>query len=266
MVNTYGVGTSAPGTETSNFQKVLTFLLGCTLVDQAGRLLFMTIQSHDFQNEISVFFRGRYESRLGGFYHSYAKRSLDLLLVILTAPIVVPIVLVMAALVAMDGGKPFYSQLRIGRNGRTFRIWKIRTMTVDADARLESYLAADPAARAEWESTQKLKEDPRITKVGRILRKTSLDELPQLLNVFFGSMSLIGPRPMMLCQKAQYPGVAYYWLRPGITGFWQISDRNDCDFADRALYDDEYARAVSFSTDVNVLAKTVSVVLKATGH
>ncbi|WP_299204292.1 sugar transferase [uncultured Tateyamaria sp.] len=255
-----------PSQTTSNFQKGLTFFTGLTVFNQAGRLLFMTIQSHDFQNEISVFFRGRYKSRLGGFYHSYAKRSLDLFLVVLTAPIVVPIILVMAALVAMDGGKPFYSQLRIGRNGRTFRIWKIRTMTIDADARLESYLAANPDARAEWESTQKLKEDPRITKVGRILRKTSLDELPQLLNVFVGSMSLIGPRPMMVCQKAQYPGVAYYWLRPGITGFWQISDRNDCDFADRALYDDKYARAVSFGTDMNVLAKTVSVVLKATGH
>ncbi|WP_299552981.1 sugar transferase [uncultured Tateyamaria sp.] len=194
------------------------------------------------------------------------KRSLDLFLVIASAPIIIAIVLSMAALVALDGGKPFYSQLRVGRNGRTFRIWKIRTMTADADARLESYLAANPAARAEWDSTQKLKNDPRITKVGRILRKTSLDELPQLWNVLVGSMSLIGPRPMMVCQKAQYPGVAYYWLRPGITGFWQISDRNNCDFADRAQYDDQYASSVSFGTDVNILAKTVSVVINATGH
>lgn len=226
----------------------------------------MTIQSHDFQNEISVFFRGRNTLRLGGFYHSYAKRALDLFLVIVTAPIVVPVVLLMAVLVSLDGGKPFYSQLRVGRNGREFRIWKIRSMTINADARLESHLAANPAARAEWDSTQKLKNDPRITTVGRILRKTSLDELPQLWNVLFGSMSLIGPRPMMICQKAQYPGVAYYWLRPGITGLWQISDRNNCDFADRALYDDQYANSVSFSTDTYILAKTVSVVIKATGH
>ncbi len=226
----------------------------------------MTIQSHDFHNEISVYLRGRSNFRVGGFYHSYVKRSLDLFLVIASAPIIIAIVLSMAALVALDGGKPFYSQLRVGRNGRTFRIWKIRTMTADADARLESYLAANPAARAEWDSTQKLKNDPRITKVGRILRKTSLDELPQLWNVLVGSMSLIGPRPMMVCQKAQYPGVAYYWLRPGITGFWQISDRNNCDFADRAQYDDQYASSVSFGTDVNILAKTVSVVINATGH
>lgn len=226
----------------------------------------MTIQSHDFQNEISLYLRGRDYARVGGAYHAFVKRPLDLFLVIATAPIVLPIVLLMAALVALEGGKPFYSQLRVGRNDRTFRIWKIRTMSVDADARLESHLAANPDARIEWNSTQKLKNDPRITKIGRILRKTSLDELPQLWNVITGSMSLIGPRPMMLCQKTKYPGIAYYWLRPGITGLWQVSDRNDCEFAGRARFDDEYAHSVSLSTDLNILSKTVSVVLKATGH
>uniref|UniRef100_UPI00351A3BF2 sugar transferase n=1 Tax=Tateyamaria sp. syn59 TaxID=2576942 RepID=UPI00351A3BF2 len=203
---------------------------------------------------------------LDSFYHKYAKRCLDLVLVIAAAPIVLPVMLMMILMVYLDGGKPIYSQMRLGRNGRAFRIWKIRTMTVDADARLKDYLAANPKARAEWDATQKLKNDPRITKTGWFLRKSSMDELPQLLNVLTGSMSLIGPRPMMVSQKRQYPGVAYYKLRPGITGPWQVSDRNNCNFADRVHFDDQYARTVSLQTDVNLLVKTVAVVLKATGY
>lgn len=226
----------------------------------------MTMHAFDIEANFSVPLRESDDHRLDGFYHSYTKRILDFTLVLLAAPIVLPVILVMAAMVGFQGGKPFYSQLRVGRNGQTFRIWKIRTMVRDADAKLEEYLEENPAARAEWDATQKLKNDPRITKIGRILRKTSLDELPQLWNVFNGSMSLIGPRPMMVCQKSQYPGVAYYWLRPGITGFWQISDRNDCTFAGRANFDDAYARQVSIRTDIRVLFQTFGVVMRATGH
>ncbi|WP_299609824.1 sugar transferase [uncultured Tateyamaria sp.] len=226
----------------------------------------MTIQPVNFDGKFSFAYPVHYRDRLNGFYHNHVKRCLDVFLVVVAAPIVLPVVLLMLLVVSLDGGKPLYSQLRVGRNGRSFRIWKIRTMTVDADERLNSYLAENPAARAEWNATQKLKCDPRITKMGRFLRKSSMDELPQLWNVLTGSMSLIGPRPMMVSQKAQYPGVAYYWLRPGITGLWQISDRNNCDFADRAHFDETYARTMSLRTDANVLAKTVSVVLKATGY
>ena len=115
-------------------------------------------------------------------------------------------------------------------------------MVHNADELLEAYLAENPAAKLEWDATQKLKRDPRITLVGRILRKTSLDELPQLWNVLNGTMSLVGPRPMMLCQRASYSGQSYYNLKPGITGLWQISDRNESEFIARVRYDDVYDR------------------------
>lgn len=199
-------------------------------------------------------------------YRSYIKRVLDIMLVVLSVPIVLPVVLITALLVARDGYSPFYSQMRIGKNGRQFRIWKLRTMINNADAHLETYLAENPEARREWDETQKLKNDPRITRIGRILRKTSLDELPQLWNVLMGSMSLVGPRPMMVDQQKYYRGQSYYNLRPGITGFWQVSDRNNCNFVDRVQYDDEYEKAVSLGTDLQTLRRTVGVVFRGTGY
>lgn len=199
-------------------------------------------------------------------YRGGVKRVLDTVAVLLAAPIWVPVVLIAALLVARDGHNPFYCQDRIGRKGRAFRMWKLRSMVVDAEARLEAHLAADPAARAEWDSTQKLKDDPRITPIGRILRKTSLDELPQLWNVLTGEMSLVGPRPMMVDQRSLYHGNSYYALRPGLTGFWQISDRNECRFSDRVRFDDAYHRSLSLRTDTTVLFRTVSVVLRGTGY
>lgn len=139
-------------------------------------------------------------------------------------------------------------------------------MTVDADVRLESYLKSNPEARAEWNKHQKLKNDPRITSVGRFLRKASLDELPQLFNVLQGSMSLVGPRPMMPDQEQYYFGSAYYSLRPGLTGLWQISERNESSFIDRVAFDDAYSQSMSFRTDVKTLLKTVLVVIRGTGY
>lgn len=199
-------------------------------------------------------------------YRRMGKRALDTAVVLLATPVVVPVVAVMALLVARDGHNPFYAQKRIGKGGATFRMWKMRSMVPNAHDKLEPYLAANPAARAEWDETQKLRNDPRITKVGRFLRKSSLDELPQLFNVLKGEMSLVGPRPMLPEQRSLYPGMGYYRLRPGITGLWQISDRNDCAFHERAGYDDTYDRSVSLKRDVGILARTVGVVLKATGH
>jgi lipopolysaccharide/colanic/teichoic acid biosynthesis glycosyltransferase len=151
-------------------------------------------------------------------------------------------------------------------DGRVYRIWKLRTMVHDADARLEAHLRADPSARAEWNSKQKLLDDPRITPMGRILRKSSLDELPQLLNVVRGEMSLVGPRPMMVSQQRLYPGRDYYRLRPGLTGLWQISDRNASTFADRAKFDAVYNRTLSFGLDFGILISTIRVVIRGTGH
>jgi exopolysaccharide production protein ExoY len=201
-----------------------------------------------------------------GFYASYCKRGLDVIAVLLALPILVPLILLLAFLIRRDGGPAFYVHDRVGRNGRLFRLWKLRTMVVDADERLADHLARNPAARAEWHETQKLKADPRITPIGRILRKTSLDELPQLWNVIRGEMSLVGPRPMMPDQQVLYPGREYYRLRPGLTGFWQISDRNRTAFAGRAHFDADYAARLSFVTDVIVLMRTVRIVLRGTGY
>lgn len=198
-------------------------------------------------------------------YRAGGKRVLDLVLILLAAPFVLPLVAVLAGIVALGGGQPFYLQDRIGRGGRIYRIWKLRTMVPDAEARLAAHLAADPAARAEWDRTQKLRCDPRVTPVGRFLRRTSLDELPQLWNVVTGDMSLIGPRPMMVDQKPLYPGVAYYALRPGISGPWQVSDRNATAFADRAAYDDSYLREMSLATDIRLILATFRAVARGTG-
>jgi len=200
------------------------------------------------------------------FYRDLGKPVLDKILILLAAPLVFPVIALLALLVALDGGKPFYTQLRVGKGGKSFRMWKIRTMVHNADARLESHLASDPAARAEWTTTQKLKKDPRITPIGHFLRKSSLDELPQLFNVLGGSMALVGPRPMMLHQEPLYTGQAYFRLAPGITGLWQISDRNNCDFIDRVHYDETYGKSVSLVTDLRILFKTLAVVLRGTGY
>lgn len=200
------------------------------------------------------------------FYRNGIKRCLDLCLVLLTLPAVLPTILGLAALVALDGGRPFYRQERVGRGGRIYRMWKFRTMVPDADDALADFLEADPLARAEWDETQKLKNDPRVTQLGQILRKSSLDELPQLWNVLKGDMSLVGPRPMMPEQEALYPGEAYYELRPGITGLWQVSDRNETSFADRARFDTAYESEVSFRKDAGLLLATVGVVFRGTGY
>ncbi|WP_377763748.1 sugar transferase [Paracoccus angustae] len=201
-----------------------------------------------------------------GIYRNGAKRAIETLLVLLTSPVTLPLILFLALLVACDGGNPFFAQKRLGRNGRVFRILKLRSMVVDAERRLEAHLDENPEARAQWNSTQKLKQDPRVTLVGRFLRKTSMDELPQLLNVLNGTMSLVGPRPMMVDQRVMYYGQSYYRLRPGITGLWQISARNESEFVARVRYDEEYHRDLSGWLDMKILVRTVVVVLRGTGY
>ena len=203
--------------------------------------------------------------RSRGPYRLGLKRLFDIFVVVAAAPFVLPLVLLLAFAVALDGGKPFYTQLRVGMGGRNFRMWKLRSMVVDADARMVAHLAENPEARREWDETQKLRDDPRITRLGQLLRKSSLDELPQLWNVLTGDMSLVGPRPMMPCQKALYPNTAYFELRPGITGYWQTAGRNKTTFAARAHFDTAYERELSFVTDLTILARTVGVVIRGTG-
>jgi lipopolysaccharide/colanic/teichoic acid biosynthesis glycosyltransferase len=198
-------------------------------------------------------------------YDRFFKRAIDITVVLVTLPISLSLIGLLAFLVRLDGGKAFFSQPRVGRGGRMFTFWKLRSMVPNADRRLEEYLAHNPAARVEWNETQKLRNDPRVTRIGRLLRSTSADELPQLWNVLIGEMSLVGPRPMLPEQVPLYPGKAYFELRPGMTGFWQISDRNACSFAGRAVHDARYASNVSLGVDVMVLFKTLGVVIRGTG-
>nr|WP_323781854.1 sugar transferase [Thalassovita sp.] len=201
-----------------------------------------------------------------GMYRIAGKRALDLTLVLLMAPTVLVVIVLLAAVIALDGKSPFYCQNRVGRNGRVYRMWKLRSMTPNADAALKQYLADNPDARREWDANQKLRHDPRITRFGKLIRQTSLDELPQLWNVVKGEMSLVGPRPMMCEQRILYPGTEYYDMLPGITGYWQTSVRNESSFRDRAQFDAAYHRDLSVGTDIKVLLATVSVVMSATGH
>jgi lipopolysaccharide/colanic/teichoic acid biosynthesis glycosyltransferase len=221
--------------------------------------------SHDLVQPITADKERWDVSHRDHFYRRYFKRFMDVLLVLIALPIILPTVLCLAALIAAQGHSPFYRQERVGRGGLAFTMWKLRSMVPNADKRLQDHLASDEQAKREWDTFQKLECDPRITPLGRMLRKSSLDELPQLWNVLVGDMSLVGPRPMLPEQKPLYPGHAYFLLRPGVTGLWQISDRNASTFAQRAEFDAVYERELSFVTDVKVLVATVGVVFRCTG-
>lgn len=231
----------------------------------------MTFQFRDTHGAKSVSVGRRSIARSSRLYRRYGKRAFDLSFVIMSAPAAVMLTAVGVVLALLGGVRPFYLQERVGKGGKVFRIVKIRTMVEDADQVLESYLAENAEARAEWDERQKLREDPRITRFGRILRSSSLDEIPQLWNVFKGDMSIVGPRPIMVQQKALYEqsdlrnGSAYYSLRPGITGPWQISDRSVGTFAGRVDFDTTYRRKLSFTEDMRILLKTAGAVLKLTG-
>ncbi len=223
----------------------------------------MTVQSSKFLAAESQ--AVQQVSKQRGVYAMGAKRLLDVLIVLAALPFLIPVFLVVSAVIALDGHNPFFWQERVGLGGKRFFMWKFRTMVPNAEAHLTQYLAQNTDARAEWDEKQKLLDDPRITKFGRLLRRTSLDELPQLINVLLGDMSLVGPRPMMPSQQALYSGHAYYRLRPGVTGSWQVSERNASTFADRAKYDDSYESELSLATDANIIVRTIGVVLRCTG-
>lgn len=225
----------------------------------------MTLHLSDATTPISVVPRTTSKPRTG-FYRDHAKPIWESLLIIAMLPFIATVIAVCAVFVMMDGHNPFYQQKRIGKNGRIFSMWKLRTMVPNADQKLSTYLENNPAAKLEWDSTQKLKNDPRITSFGKLLRKTSIDELPQLFNVLMGHMSLIGPRPMMLGQEKLYSGNSYYNLRPGITGLWQISNRNESEFTARVHYDDLYDRTVSLRVDFWVAWRTIGVMIRGTGY
>jgi len=209
-----------------------------------------------------------------GIYRNFFKRALDLTLIIVFAPIVLPLIALLALIVARDGSAPFFWSYRVGKNGREFRMLKLRTMVPDAEYMLDEHIHSDPVTRAEWETTQKLKNDPRITRVGRILRKLSLDELPQLWNVLIGDMSFIGPRPEQPdFVKTLEKEIPYYDLRhlvkPGITGWAQVMygyGASTEDAKNKLEFDLYYIKNYSLALDAYILMRTLRVVMFGTGR
>ncbi len=196
------------------------------------------------------------------------KRTMDILLVSLGGLIISPLLILLIILVVIDSkGSPFYGQTRIGRGGKKFKALKFRSMVRDADVILKDYLEKHPELRKEWEATFKLKNDPRVTRLGRFIRKYSLDEFPQLLNVLRGEMSLVGPRPIVDDEVNHYGDTfnPYTWVRPGITGMWQVSGRSDTAYAERVHLDEYYVRNWSIWLDIYILIKTFAAVIRKEG-
>jgi exopolysaccharide production protein ExoY len=204
------------------------------------------------------------ESPVGG----RKKRTLDVVVALVALIGLAPLFLMIALLIKLtDGGTVFYGHQRVGQGGRGFRCLKFRSMAMDSDGVLADYLRDDELARAEWSSTRKLKVDPRVTLVGAVLRRMSLDELPQLWNVLRGDMSLVGPRPVVESELELYGECAKYYLmaRPGITGPWQVSGRNDISYQTRVMLDRAYVVNWSMAEDWAIIFRTVPAVLAARG-
>lgn len=197
-----------------------------------------------------------------------AKRILDVLAAGLGLLIFGPVMIILAALVRIDSpGPAFFGQWRVGKDGKLFRMWKFRTMRNPDCNFLEKYLQTNPPARQEWDRYQKLQCDPRLTRLGILLRRFSLDELPQLVNILTGEMSLVGPRPFLVEQRDIYglPYRDYIRLRPGLTGLWQISGRNTISFHERVLLDQTYVDCWSIRLEFKILWLTLGTVLQGDG-
>jgi Undecaprenyl-phosphate galactose phosphotransferase WbaP len=195
-------------------------------------------------------------------------RVLDIALILLAAPYILLALIILVFLIKLDSPGPvFFRQIRIGRLGRKFSVYKFRTMVQNADQVLQDYLDKSPELKVEWLATHKLKQDPRVTRLGALLRTWSLDELPQLWNVIIGDMSLVGPRPIVDAEVEKYGKCfeLYIQVRPGLTGLWQVSGRNNTTYERRVELDEYYVRNRSLKLDLQILLKTVLVVLKKDG-
>jgi lipopolysaccharide/colanic/teichoic acid biosynthesis glycosyltransferase len=209
-------------------------------------------------------FSDRSEAEKADHYAAWGKRLFDIVFALTILIVLSPIYLAIALLILISSrGSILYVHSRVGRHGREFKCLKFRTMVVGADQFLEDYLSSCPISRAEYESSFKLKCDPRITKIGRFLRTTSLDELPQFWNVLMGDMSVVGPRPLVQAELARYGKVINQVLsvRPGIAGIWQVSGRNDLPYSRRIHLDASYVRRMSLSFDLWLIFKTILVVV-----
>lgn len=200
--------------------------------------------------------------------HFDLARLVDIAISLSALIFLAPLLLLVALLVyIVDPGPILFGHRRLGKDGTSFRCWKFRSMVTDADVRLRKLLAENPDARAEWERDHKLRDDPRITRIGHFLRKSSIDELPQFFNVLTGEMSLVGPRPIVTDEVVKYGRyfANYCRVRPGITGLWQISGRNDISYRRRVAIDVAYVRAKSLKLDMGILLLTVPRVIAQRG-
>jgi Undecaprenyl-phosphate galactose phosphotransferase WbaP len=206
--------------------------------------------------------------RLNMFWNLWIKRFLDISIVLFGSIIFFPLFLCIVILVKLSSPGPvLYSHERIGQKGQRFKTYKFRSMVIDADEKLKQLLAQDSGVREEWEKNQKIKNDPRITLIGRFLRKTSLDEVPQFINVIKGEMSLVGPRPIVDSEIEKY-GADFrriFSVKPGLTGLWQVSGRSDTNYADRVSFDTYYLQSWSVWLDIWIIFKTMGVILKGSG-
>ncbi|HGF4082603.1 TPA: undecaprenyl-phosphate galactose phosphotransferase WbaP [Escherichia coli] len=229
-----------------------------------GMPLDSTDMSFIFSHEVMIF---RVQQNLAKWSSRIIKRCFDLFGSICIILILSPLLIYIYMKVKKDGGPAIYGHDRVGINGKTFKCLKFRSMVVNSKEILDELLKNDPKAKEEWDATFKLKNDPRITKIGAFLRKTSLDELPQLLNVLKGEMSLVGPRPIINAELERYNDQVDYYLlsKPGMTGLWQVSGRSDVDYDTRVYLDAWYVKNWSMWNDIAILLKTVIVVLKKDG-
>ena len=196
------------------------------------------------------------------------KRTFDIMVASTILLFALPTMFFIAVIMfSTDRGPILFGHERIGHNGKRFRCLKFRSMVVDSQTALARHLELFPQARAEWEASQKLRDDPRITAIGKFLRVTSLDELPQLINVIRGEMSLVGPRPIVQDEVVRYAAEIEHYAatRPGITGLWQVCGRSDVDYDQRVRLDSQYVREWTFAGDLLILVKTVKVVIARTG-
>lgn len=229
-----------------------------------GVPLHGTDVSYFFSHELLLL---RVHNNLARLSSRVVKRLFDIVASLCLLLLLSPLLLFISYKVTRDGGRPFYGHERVGQHGRRFNCMKFRSMIANSQEVLEKLLASDPQARAEWQKDFKLKADPRITPIGQFIRKTSLDELPQLWNVLKGEMSLVGPRPIVDEELARYGEDCEYYLmaKPGITGLWQVSGRNDIDYSTRVYLDGWYVKNWSLWYDIAILFKTIGVVLGRQG-
>jgi Undecaprenyl-phosphate galactose phosphotransferase, WbaP/exopolysaccharide biosynthesis polyprenyl glycosylphosphotransferase len=229
-----------------------------------GIPLYGTDVSHFFSHEVLML---RIRNNLARFSAQVLKRGFDILVSSWLVLLLSPVLAYICWKVSRDGGSPIYGHERVGLKGRKFKCLKFRSMIINSQEILQNLLATDPDARAEWEKDFKLKNDPRITPIGHFIRKTSLDELPQLWNVLKGEMSLVGPRPVVEAELERYGAdVDYYFMtKPGMTGLWQVSGRNDTDYTTRVYLDTWYVKNWSLWYDIAIMFKTINVVLRRDG-